>query len=172
MLYNVQNAESLYNVQREDYSALIRKETLILGVTCVKSLQSYPTLHNLKDCSSPGSSVHGILQARILKWVAMPSSRGSSWPRDQTCISYVSSLGRQLFTTSTNMGEPPKHYVKWNKLGQKDKYYMTYIILLYDIYHQILSQKVEWWLPEWSLSFCQGLGQTGMGSQCLTGTEF
>ena len=34
------------------------------------------------DCSPPGSSVHGILQARILEWVAMPSSRRSSWPRD------------------------------------------------------------------------------------------
>ena len=36
------------------------------------------------DCSPPGSSVHGILQARILEWVAMPSSRGSSQPRDGT----------------------------------------------------------------------------------------
>ena len=39
------------------------------------------------DDSPPGSSVHGISQARILEWVAMPSSRGSSQPRDQTCIS-------------------------------------------------------------------------------------
>ena len=38
-------------------------------------------------CSPPGSSVHGILQARILEWVAMPSSRGSSQPRDQTRVS-------------------------------------------------------------------------------------
>ena len=38
------------------------------------------------DCSPPGSSVHGILQARILEWVAMPFSRGSSWPRDQTQV--------------------------------------------------------------------------------------
>ena len=44
--------------------------------------QSYPTLCNPMDCSPPGSSVHGILQARILEWVAMPSSRGSSQPRD------------------------------------------------------------------------------------------
>ena len=41
-----------------------------------KSLQSCLTLHDPMDCSPPGSSVHGILQARILKWVAMPSSRG------------------------------------------------------------------------------------------------
>ena len=37
------------------------------------------------DCSPPGSSVYGLLQARILEWVAMPSSRGSSRPRDRTC---------------------------------------------------------------------------------------
>ena len=42
------------------------------------------------DCSLPGSSVHGILQARILEWVAIPFSRGSSRPRDRTCVSYVS----------------------------------------------------------------------------------
>ena len=44
---------------------------------------------NLKDCSSLGSSVHWILQARILEWVAMPPSRGSSQPRDQTQNSHI-----------------------------------------------------------------------------------
>ena len=43
-----------------------------------KSLQSCLTLCDPMDCSPPGSSVHGILQARILEWVAMPFSRGSS----------------------------------------------------------------------------------------------
>jgi len=52
-----------------------------------KSLQLCPALFDSIDCSMPDSSVHGILQARILEWVAMPSSRGSSWPRDWTCIS-------------------------------------------------------------------------------------
>ena len=47
------------------------------------------------DCSSPGSSVHGILQARILQWVAISSSRGSSQPRDQT---QVSCTANRLFT--------------------------------------------------------------------------
>ena len=42
------------------------------------------------DCSLSGSSVHGILQARILEWVAISSSRGFSQPRDQTCVSCVS----------------------------------------------------------------------------------
>ena len=44
--------------------------------------QSCPTLCDPVDCSLPGSSVHGIRQARILEWVAMSSSRGSSRPRD------------------------------------------------------------------------------------------
>jgi len=52
-----------------------------------KLLQSCPTLCDPMDCSPPGSSVRGIFQARILEWVAMPSSRESSWPRDWTCIS-------------------------------------------------------------------------------------
>ena len=50
----------------------------------VKALvtQSYLTFCNPMDCSPPGSSVHGILQARILEWIAVPFSKGSSWPRD------------------------------------------------------------------------------------------
>ena len=65
-----------------------------------KSLQLCPTLCELVDCSPPGSSVHGILQARILEWIAMPSSRGPSQPRDRTCISCVSCLAGMFFTTS------------------------------------------------------------------------
>ena len=49
-----------------------------------------------KDCSPPGSSVHGILQARILEWVAMPSSRGSSQPRNRI---QVSCIAGRFFTT-------------------------------------------------------------------------
>ena len=48
------------------------------------------------DCSWLGCSVHGILQARILEWVAMSSSRGSSQPRDWTCISWVSYISRRV----------------------------------------------------------------------------
>ena len=49
------------------------------------------------DCSLPGSSVHGIFQARTLEWVAMSSSRGSSWPRNRTCICHVTWIGRWVF---------------------------------------------------------------------------
>ena len=53
---------------------------------CMLSLLSCLTLCDLMDCSSPGSSVHRVLQARILEWVAMPSSRGSSPPRNWTWV--------------------------------------------------------------------------------------
>ena len=61
-----------------------------------KSLQSCLTLWNPMNCSPPGSSVHGSLQARTLEWAAMPSSRGSSQPRDGTCVSNVSCSGRRV----------------------------------------------------------------------------
>ena len=48
------------------------------------------------DCSPSGSSAHGILQARTLEWVAISSSRRSSWHRDQTSISCVCCFGRQI----------------------------------------------------------------------------
>ena len=51
--------------------------------------QSYLTLCDNMDCSPPGSSVHGVLQARMLEWVAIPSYRGSSLPRDQTQVSHT-----------------------------------------------------------------------------------
>ena len=54
---------------------------------CAKSLQSCPTLCSTRNCSPPFFSVHGILQARTLEWVAMPSSRGSSQPRDWAWVS-------------------------------------------------------------------------------------
>ena len=54
-----------------------------------KSLQSCLTLCNPMNCSLPGSSVHGILQAGLLEWVVLPFSRGSSQPRDRTRVSYI-----------------------------------------------------------------------------------
>ena len=68
----------------------------VIMCVCAKSLQSCPTFCDPMDCSPPGSCVHWILQARILDWVAMLFSRGSSQPRDQTHVSYVSCTGRQV----------------------------------------------------------------------------
>ena len=59
--------------------------------------QPCPTLCDPMDCGPPGSSVHGILQARVLEWLAIPSSRESSWPRDRTCLESVFELQIKWF---------------------------------------------------------------------------
>ena len=70
---------------------------------CVRAklLHLCPILCDPVDCSLPGSPVHEILQARILGRVALPSSRGSTQPRDRTCVSYVSRTGRWVMTSTT-----------------------------------------------------------------------
>ena len=75
---------------------------------CAKLLQSCLTLCDPMDCSPPGSSVHGILQARILEWVAMLFFRGATWPRDRTHLSYVY-LHRQA--SSLPLSPPGKPFI-------------------------------------------------------------
>ena len=82
-----------------------------------KSLQSCLTLCDPMDCSPPGSSVHGIFQARTPEWVAISFSRGSSWTRDQTSISYILCLGRQvLYHWATREGPDSTHnpFMLWS----------------------------------------------------------
>ena len=75
------------------------------GCVHAKSLQSCPTLCNPIDCSLPGSSIHGILQARILEWVVISFSRGIFPPRDQTCISMSPALADRFLTASTRVNK-------------------------------------------------------------------
>ena len=86
--------------------------SFFLVAFCVwaKLLQSCPILCNPMDSSLPGFSVHGIPQARILEWVVVPSSRGSSRPRDQTCVSCVSALAGRFFITSSTWEAPLAFY--------------------------------------------------------------
>ena len=71
------------------------------AAAAAKSLQSWHTLCDPMDCSPPGSSLQGILQTRILEWVAMLSSKLSSWPRDRTHVSlHLPALAGRFFTTS------------------------------------------------------------------------
>ena len=86
--------------------------------TCMraKSLQSCPTLCDPMDCSPPGSSVHGILQARILEWVAVPSFRKYSWPRNWTRISYVSYVGRWVLYHWHHLGTPKSQFLCFDLL--------------------------------------------------------
>ena len=70
-----------------------------LALSEVKVTQSCPTFCDPMDCSLPGSSVHEILQARILEWVAVPFSRGSSKPRDWTQVSCTAGGFFTVWTT-------------------------------------------------------------------------
>ena len=83
--------------------------------SCWLVAQSCPTLCHPMDCSSPGSSIHGVSQARRLEWVAISFSRGSFWPRDWT---HISCLAGRLFTTKPP-GKPskimPTLKYKWEK---------------------------------------------------------
>ena len=72
--------------------------------------QSCPTFCDPMDCSQPDSTVHGIFQARVLEWVAICSSRGSSWTRNGTCISYVSCIGRQILYHCASWEACPKSF--------------------------------------------------------------
>ena len=87
---------------------LILCHPLLLLLLNAQSLQSCLTLCDPMDCSLPGSSVHRILQARILEWVAMPSSRESFLPRDRTHVSSTSYIAGEFFTT-----EPPGKPTPW-----------------------------------------------------------
>ena len=77
------------------HSLQVRKRSTLLAVVSrlpkvqVLVAQWCPTLCDAMDCSLPGSSVHGIFQARILEWVAIPFSRRSSQPRNQTQVSCI-----------------------------------------------------------------------------------
>ena len=72
--------------------------------------QSYPTLCNPKDCSLPGSSVHGISQTRIPGCIAISYSRESSRPRDQICVACGSCIGRQILYHLRHLRNPFQSY--------------------------------------------------------------
>ena len=105
-----------------------------LNIVCVWLVaQSCLTLCDPMDCNLPASSVHGISQARILEWIAITSSRGSSRPGTPTWVSWSPALAGRFFTT-----EPPgKPYTtvmtserkwKWDHL-QKTHWYLFLLFL-------------------------------------------
>ena len=82
-----------------------RESSAVSSSSCKSTNQLCLTLWDPMDCSPPDSFVHGILRARIQEWVAMPSSRGSSQPRDQTRVSCDSSTAGRFFTAELQ-GKP------------------------------------------------------------------
>ena len=96
----------ILHIQKIGYQILHiqkRKKSCKCVRVCAQS-----TLCSPVDCSPPGPSVHGIFQARILDWVVISYSRGSSGPRDRTCISCVSCIGRQILCHRTTWEGPCK----------------------------------------------------------------
>ena len=107
--------------------------------------QSCPTLPSPIDCSPPGSSVHGISQARILEQAAISSSRESSWSRNWT---HICCTGRRFFTT-----EPPgKPLPQWH--GWKSKFWILSHLIFYSLWD---LQNVIYCLWASSLLLHQGL---------------
>ena len=108
---------------------------------CAKSLQSCPTPCDPMDCSPPGLSVHGILQARIPEWVAVSFSR-SSWPRDWTQISYGSCVAGRFFTAQSP-GESRCFRMVWNNAWSSIRKVKWEILnLLYCWISQPFSQRL------------------------------
>ena len=110
--------------------------------------QSCLTLCDPMDCSPPGSSVHGILWARILEWVALYFLRESSWSRDQTQVSCV--VGRFFYHLS-HQGSPITKVFLDNK-------YTWY----YSCFHNLCSKENSWW---WCSSFCWDKWESGKPEQ-------
>ena len=107
--------------------------------TVVLAAQSCLTLCNPTDCSPPGSSVRGILQARILQWVAIPFSGGSSWHRDGTWVSCTAGRFFTIWATGKSLID------EWRNQTQ---YYLWHHII-------ILSH-----VKEWSVDRSCNMGET------------
>ena len=113
---------------------------------CVRArAQSRPILCNSLDCSLTRSSVHGIFQARILNWIAISYSRGSSWSRDRT---HVSCIGRRILyhhaTWETPMLRPCKQTKTNNRGGGRLKHFALVKFINHSKCSSILSSCFLW----------------------------
>ena len=130
--------------------------------------QSCPTLCDPVDCSPPGSSVHGILQARILEWVAISFSRGSSHPRDRT---HVSELQADALTSEPS-GKPLMNTLRVTKskvwengsgsstalslLADETWWRPRFLTLCRDVRTHAQNTQHGWKLHRYLRSFCDG----------------
>ena len=98
--------------------------------------QLYLTLCDPMDCSPPGSSVHGILQARILEWVAISFSRGSSLPRDLTQVSLIAGRRFNLWAT--------RGVTHWEERGLQIKTNQTVTSIIMKEEHKEVEYILQW----------------------------
>ena len=121
---------------------------MYLFYICCSVAESCPVLCDPMDCSPPGSSAHGIFQARILQWVAISFSRGSSWIRDQT---HVSCIGRWILY----------HWATREALIWLLMFWAFYFFQLYwgilDKYNCTYLKYVTWWF-HFKRPYCEHLG--------------
>ena len=117
-------------------------------------IQLCPTLCNPMDCGLPGFCVHGIFQARILEWLAIPFSMGSSWPRDRTLVSCnAGEFFIVLATREAHMSIPisqfllPHHFAPWYPYELTRELDSNQIYLQLCCYRFIVSLLNNWnWL--------------------------
>ena len=113
--------------------------------------QSCPTLCNPIDCIPSGSSVHGILQTRTLKWVAIPFSRGSSQPRDQTQVSHIA--GRFITVWATrNESVIPTGHPWWQGLGGEPNKRQSLLFSRAVVRSKSFQSKFSF--PQWTHRLC------------------
>ena len=127
--------------------------------------QSCPTLCDPMDCSPPDSSVHGILEAGVLEWVAIPISRVSSWPRDWARVSCIAGgfftiwATRETHHSATFTPHPhlPSPWTwTWNYLVASYMFSKSLFRKLALFYQRILAQKYLWICPlgpSWNVCF-------------------
>ena len=138
-----------------------KKKDMPWVLTCLVT-QSCLTLYDPMDCSPPGSSVHRILQARILKWVAMPSFRGSFWPRNWTQVSCIFCIvvrffiiepqGKPFGVKVTNEGKTT--WLKKRGSPFRAGYRFFYFILSVMWNHQMILNEITLiclWVAEWQM---------------------
>ena len=111
------------------------------------------------DCTPPGSSVHGIFQARILEWVAIALSRRSSQPRDQTCVSRVSCIAGGFFPAES----PGRNVILFLQQNESvistpsSKYSIFFHLTCGAIFNHMLSFPICNWLLNNTGLNCEGL---------------
>ena len=131
---------------------------------CGKELSCVQLFYNSKDYSPPASSIHGIFQTSILEWVAMPYSRGSSQPRDQTHVSHVSYFAGRFLTA-----EPPgKPLYGWFEALKRDTEILFWIYCLqctrnFKFYHHLNFQVsvLRYHKNTWSSKLLEGTPVNG-----------
>ena len=122
---------------------------IMLRFVHAKSLRLCLTLCDPMDHSLPGSSVHGILQARILDWVAISFSRGSSWPRDRTCISCIGRL------------------ILYSQATQEAPVIPTWVLFV-DVWKSLISSSFFLEQPSPTWAWLTPLLDLGLSSSCVS----